>query len=187
MLARAGRLFDLVLDIMAWGAGICVAFVLIVVSLGAVTRYAFHYPITWTTELTEYALLYLTFLLGPWVLLNDKHVKVDILTNLLSARHPRAHAAVLLAGDVIGIAVFSLITYYGIIVTADFFSRHVSSTTILSVPKGPLLMVIPLSAACLVIQFARRAAATTRALRGDRPVTAPPGDRSLADLTDGEP
>lgn len=158
MKVRLGRFFDGFILAMAWLGAVCITFVLLVVSGGAISRFFFGFSMTWTTELTEYALLYTTFLLAPWVLKGDRHVRVDILLNLVAKRNARAAAVIEIIGNALGFVIFGIVGYYGLLVTVDNFVRGVNNPTILHFPKGPLLMVIPLSCICMVIQFGRRIA-----------------------------
>jgi TRAP-type C4-dicarboxylate transport system permease small subunit len=41
------------------------------VAAGIATRYFFNYPLPWVTEIAEYILLYIPFLVGAWVLKKD--------------------------------------------------------------------------------------------------------------------
>jgi len=165
MMAKLGRFFDGLMLVMAWLGALCIVFVLVVVSSGAISRFVFGQSITWTTELTEYALLYMTFLLAPWVLKQDRHVRVDIVLNMIGKRSPRVVAVLEIVGNVLGLMIFGLIGYYGILVTTDNFARGVTNPTILEFPKGPLLLVIPVSCICLTIQFGRRIAHWITALK----------------------
>ena len=120
---------------------------------------------TWTTELTEYALLYTTFLLAPWVLKEDRRVRVDIVLNMVNKRSPRAAAIIEIIGNALGFVIFGIIGYYGVLVTVDNFVRGVRNPTILHFPRDQLLAVIPLSLHLMVIQFGRRIAHWRAALK----------------------
>ncbi len=146
MKATLGRFFDGLILAMAWLGAACIAFVLIVVSAGAISRFFFHQSLTWTTELTEYALLYTTFLLAPYVLKQDRHVRVDIILNVVKKRSPRAVAVMEILGNVLGFVIFGIIGYYGVLVTVDNFVRKVQNPTTLQFPKGVLLLGIPWAA-----------------------------------------
>ena len=158
MKTTLGHFFDTVMLVMAWLGAACIMFILFSVSAGAISRFFFHTSMTWTTELTEYALLYTTFLLAPWVLKQDRHVRVDIVLNIVKNKSHRALATMEIIGNSLGFLIFGILGYYGMLVTVDNFVRNVTNPTILEFPKAPLLLVIPLSFLCLIIQFARRIA-----------------------------
>ncbi len=162
---KLGRFVDMVMLVMAWLGAIFIMFILFVVSAGAISRYFFHISITWTTELTEYSLLYITFLLAPWVLKQDRHVRVDILLNIIQSKNKRVLAIIEIVGNLLGFVIFGILGYYGMLVTVDNFVRHVTNPTVLAFPKAPLLMVIPLGCILLVVQFARRVSYWINALR----------------------
>ena len=54
------------------------------VSMEVVMRYFAGSPTRWVNEFSEYALLWLAFLAAPWILREDAHVKVEMLTETLS-------------------------------------------------------------------------------------------------------
>ena len=184
MKAALGRFFDGLILAMAWLGAVCIAFILLVVSAGAISRFFFHHSLTWTTELTEYALLYTTFLLAPYVLKQDRHVRVDIILNIVRKRNPRTLAAMEIVGNALGFVIFGVIGYYGVLVTVDNFVRKVQNPTILQFPKGVLLLVIPLSCICMVVQFGRRLAYWTKAWRTGKGVEHVLAEESPDELVD---
>src|SRR3972149_5915818 len=66
----------------ALGPGILV-FITLAVCAEVLLRYGFHTPISSGGEISEYALLWMTFLGSSWVLRNGGHVRVDILLQFL--------------------------------------------------------------------------------------------------------
>lgn len=184
MKAALGRFFDGLILAMAWLGAVCIAFILLVVSAGAISRFFFHHSLTWTTELTEYALLYTTFLLAPYVLKQDRHVRVDIILNIVRKRNPRTLAAMEIVGNALGFVIFGVIGYYGVLVTVDNFVRKVQNPTILQFPKGVLLLVIPLGCICMVVQFGRRLAYWTKAWRTGKGVEHVLAEESPDELVD---
>lgn len=47
-------------------------------------RYLLKKPLMWTVEISEYLQMYVTFLAAAYVLRHDGHVKLEILTGILS-------------------------------------------------------------------------------------------------------
>ena len=49
-------------------------------------RYFLNRPLVWVLELTEYALLWVTFLGAAWLLRQGGHVQVDVIVDFMSRR-----------------------------------------------------------------------------------------------------
>jgi TRAP-type mannitol/chloroaromatic compound transport system permease small subunit len=84
-------------------------FVAIIISYEIVARQVFNAPTTWAAESTVFACAVLYLLGGAWTLLQDGHVRVDVLHNRFS---PRAKAIV----EVITFVPFAL--YIGVMLWA---------------------------------------------------------------------
>jgi TRAP-type transport system small permease protein len=160
-LRSAGSLLDLAINAFALLA------VLVLVLLGAgigfevVMRYFFGQPTRWVNEFSEYALLWLAFLAAPWVLREDAHVKVEMLTDALSPRwRHRFHVATSLAGAAICALFFWVSTGYVMEIrgSGELLFKSVV------VEKWVVMAIMPPSLALLALQFARRAWQAPRAL-----------------------
>ncbi len=132
-------------------------FVLILI-IGAVCaeivlRTFFARPQVWVIEFSEYGLLYVTFFGTAWLMRQDGHVRVDLLTNALSADWKRRLA---LASEAIGCAVSVVLTVFGVIVTLDAQRRGLFKPTILEFPTWIVLLVIPLGSMLLALRFLQR-------------------------------
>lgn len=146
------RLLDCILNLMAFLAGILLIFCLLSVSLGVLSRYLLGSPLSWIIEINEYILLFITFLVAAWTLRVNGHVKVDIVLNLLPIR---MKILLSLLNSFIGLIVTLIITYYGALVSVDLLSRGVYNPTLLAIPKGPLVAIIPIGTFFLALQFLR--------------------------------
>ena len=61
LLNNAEKIFDRILDILAFMAILMLIFMMLVVCYDVVMRYIFHNPPGWVVEICEYLLLYVTF------------------------------------------------------------------------------------------------------------------------------
>jgi TRAP-type C4-dicarboxylate transport system permease small subunit len=159
------RFFDRILSLFMALACIILCLVMLSIGLEVVLRYFFDRPQVWVIELSEYALLYITFLGAAWVLKADGHVKVDIFTALLDAR---ARAICSLAGFIVCVMVALVLVVYGTRVTWDHFSEGIYNPTILEVPKSAILLVIPLGGVTLLIESLRGTVRSLRAINEDQ-------------------
>jgi C4-dicarboxylate transporter DctQ subunit len=126
-----------------------------IVAMGAlitylvISRYLFHNPIGWVLEITEYMLLWSTFIGAAWVLKGDGHVKIDLVINFLPSRIKRQLESIMY---VLGFLLFIYIAWHTSLETLDIYSRGILSVKMLKIPKYFLLMIIPLGSLLLSIQ-----------------------------------
>jgi len=107
----------------------------------------------WILEVSEYVLPLATFLVAPWLLARNEHVRLDV---LLTALSPRAARALARAGDLIGLAVCAVFVVYGGRAIAS--SAQQGSLVIKSVvfPEWWLYAPVPACFALLAVEFVRR-------------------------------
>jgi TRAP-type transport system small permease protein len=68
-----------------WVSVLLLSLVLGLMSTQVVARYVFRSPIAWSEELARFALIWLAFVAGAWVMAEGRHLVVDV----VSARLPR--------------------------------------------------------------------------------------------------
>jgi TRAP-type C4-dicarboxylate transport system permease small subunit len=151
---RAWRLLDIVIDAFATLAVLILVGVVVCVGLEVVMRYFIGLPTRWVNEFSEYALLWLAFLAGPWVLREEAHVKVEMLTDALSPewRH-KFHVAT----SVVGAAVCALFCWVSTAYVLEVFGTGEFLFKSVQLPKWAVMSVMPPGLALLAIQFVRRA------------------------------
>lgn len=165
MIARESRLgglmrvIDMITTGMAWIAGILVLLLMVAIVYSVATRYLLNLPQPAVLEMSGYMLLYVTFLGAPWLLHNDGHVRIDLLTNSLGPRSRRWFDA---WTSLAGVFVSSLLLWKGTEVTLDYYQRAIIVMNILDTPQYLLLIAIPLGSFFLVIEFLRHFAAAVR-------------------------
>ena len=147
-------IFERTVDVLGFSAAVLIAVVMLGVTLEICLRYFTPYSMVWIIELTQYGLVFITFLGATWVLKRDKHTSIDIVLNQLSPR-PRNVVNVIIS--ILGAIVCLIVTAYGTKVVLDYmqmsyFYPHAS----LWIPAHLLAAVIPLSGFLLFIQFLKR-------------------------------
>jgi TRAP-type C4-dicarboxylate transport system permease small subunit len=107
----------------------------------------------WILEVSEYVLPLATFLVAPWLLARNEHVRLDVLLTALP--QPLARALGRLA-DVLGLAVCIVFVVYGARAVAS--SAQQGSLVIKSIvfPEWWLYAPVPVCFALLAIEFVRR-------------------------------
>ncbi len=153
-LRKTEVIFDRIVVGLAWAAGVLLAFATIAVCIDVVLRYFFNRPVAWVLEISEYILLYVTFMAAAWVLRDEGHIRVDLLVNRLS---PGIQTLLVVVTSVIGASVMLILTWFGGRVTLDFYRRGVPTLEYLKTPEYLVLIVIPIGSFFLGVQFLRRA------------------------------
>lgn len=175
LLAKAGSVFDRLLDLCAVLAGIIISFITVSVCAGILSRYFLNRPISWVVEISEYGLLYMTFLVAAWVLRHEQHVSVDLVYSRLS---PKRKLIASLFTSIVAAIVFLIITFYGFKVTKHQFDTKYFTPTILEAPKFIITLIIPVGTMLLFVQIVRKIYRTVQELMKG---VAPPPERGEAE------
>lgn len=146
------KLFDSVMDFLAFLAGVLLLLVTLFVSYAVVVRYLHFKPPVWVLQFTEYALLWITFLGAAWLLREGGHIKLD---TVVSRLNPKSRKTLTVIDDILGFIVSVVIFWFGTLHTIDLYRRGILDVKGVSVPKFGLFLIIPLGGLTLLIQFAR--------------------------------
>jgi C4-dicarboxylate transporter, DctQ subunit len=138
-----------------------------------ITRYFLGQGTTWVDEVGGHCMRALTFLGAAWLLKNEGHIEMDIITVNLN----RGHRLLIKAfTSLLGAIMCFVATWVGTDVAFDRLHRGLHRPTPLEPPDFPLFIVIPLGCLPLFIQFLRRAHRAFndwRALSADGPTEQP--------------
>ncbi len=143
--------FDHVIDFFAYICAIMIVLLMIGVTINVIVRFMGH-PILGVEEISEYILLWFTFLGTTWVLKRDKHVKIDVLFNYFN--HRQQDILTIIFSVTLAI-VFACIFYFGATSCIDYIQRDVWMPQILKLPKGLVWSVVPFGSLLLTLQFIR--------------------------------
>ncbi len=146
-------IFDSIIGMLAFLAGILLSFMMLGVSADVSMRYLLNRPIPWMLEVTEYCLLFITFLGAAWVLKRERHVTIDLVLNRLN---PRTQATFNIITSVIGAIVCLVVAWYGAQATWDYFLTGLYRLTFLRPPSALIMAIVPIGSFLLFIQFLRR-------------------------------
>jgi C4-dicarboxylate transporter DctQ subunit len=150
---KAGRkLFDFVIECLAFIAGVLLLLVTLFVSYAVVMRYLHFRPPIWVLQFTEYALLWITFLGAAWLLREGGHIKID---TIISRFNPKGLRTAEIIDDILGFIVCFTIFLFGTLHTIDLYQRGIMDVKGVTVPKFVLFLIIPLGGLILLIQFGR--------------------------------
>ncbi|MBW1800912.1 MAG: TRAP transporter small permease [Deltaproteobacteria bacterium] len=155
MFRKFGSIFDRAVDVLAILAAIIFIFAMVSVNYGVIMRYFLHRSQSWVVEITSMSLVYIAFLSTTWLLKKDGHVTMDLSTVLLK---PKPLAILNIITSLVCALMFLLFTIYGTYITWDHFERGVfNAHSVLRIPTGYTLVIIPIGCVFLFIQILRRA------------------------------
>ena len=160
--SKMGWLLDKVMEGFAWFAGLLMLFALITVCIDVVMRYFFNSPTGWVLQFSEYILLYIPFLAAAYVLKEESHIKIDIVLNRFNQK---TQDLINVATSILGFGVLLILTYYGILITFEYYERKVPTIEYLKIPEYLVILIIPAGCFLFSIQFIRRAYKYYKALR----------------------
>ena len=128
------------------------AFITLAICAEVLLRYGFNRPITWVVEISEYALLWITFLGTSWVMRQDGHVRVDLLLQYLS---PPALRICGLVSSASGALTSLVLIVFGAHVTLVAMARGSFRPTGTDIPTWIVVVVIPVGGLLLFFRFLR--------------------------------
>lgn len=141
------------LDLCGLLAGACFALIALATAYDVFMRNVYGESIRGLIDIVEYGLFVATFIAAPWVLRVGGHVQVDFMVNVLPSFLQR------LAGflaDLLGIAISAVLLVWSIRVTIDAWHQGNMVLKAVVFPEWWIFVVMPFSAALLVIEFTIR-------------------------------
>lgn len=136
---------------LAWLAGLVLVAATGLVFMEILSRLIFDKSLVWVIELSEYALLYMTFLGAPYLLEKHRHVAIDLVTEALPDLPRRVLSALMCA---LGALACGYCAWVGGLVTLDQLEYGMRETTLMRPPSYLITLVFPLGMLLLAIQFA---------------------------------
>lgn len=152
--AKAGRIFDALLDAGGAISGVLLVVVMLVTSVKVFFRYVLQEGLIGVDQLSGTLLLWVTFFGAAWVLRRDEHVTVDLLITHLG---PTARRWLTVVNSLICAALCLTLTYFGTLEVIESVERGILIPAEIEIPRVVNLYVIPLGCLFLLLQFIRRA------------------------------
>jgi len=143
------RVIDAILDVFVWVSAVILALTVLSVAIEVLLRSALNRPQAWVLEFSEYGLLFITFLVAPFLVKAEKNITVDMVINLLNKR-TRSLLSVLQYAIICLVAF--VFVYFGSTVTLDLYQRGIYNPTIIQVPLAYVLFIIPVGGLFILIQ-----------------------------------
>lgn len=153
LLTRITNVFDRILGVLAIWACVLLTLTMLGVVVEIIMRAFADHPISWMVEITEYCLLWITFLGAAWLLKKEGHVKMDLILNKLN---PKFQTLLNISTSMIGIIVWLVITWFSAMVTWNYFETGGTFATERHLLKWPVFAIIPIGSFLLLTQLMRR-------------------------------
>jgi C4-dicarboxylate transporter DctQ subunit len=132
------------------------------VTANVVGRYFLRSPLAWVIEVTQYILVWFTFLSVARVLRSDRHIKVEVLTAHLPSR---VQTILDLFSDLIGLIVTGTVTCFSALLVIRLYRTHMRETSLLEPLSWPLFLAIVAGSALTMFEFIRRIVKDCQSLR----------------------
>ena len=166
MPVKLKKTFNRTIYALAFLAGILLAAAMLLVNYEVFMRYFLNYSAAWVIEVCEIILLFIAFLGAAWLLKEEGHVTVDIVHSHLNRK---TRLVLDIVTSILALVVCLVLTWYSAASTVDHLQREATLVRSLTLPKGMLLVVIPLGFLTLSIQFLIRTCGYIKSWRA--PVT----------------
>ncbi len=123
------------------------------ITYDVLTRTLFSWASPWAFDLSEYALVWITFLAAPWILMNDRHIRIELLLDVLPVSVQRIFGV---AVSVVAIGTCVILTWRTGIAAFDYLERGDMMARIWRIPRIYPYAVIPFGCGLLSIAFVFR-------------------------------
>jgi len=143
-------LYDRLLQGLAACAAVLLGASALAITLDVVGRNVGLGTLPWILEVSEYVLPLATFLVAPWLLRRNEHVRLDI---LLRAWPGLGHVT-----NVIGLAVSAVLVLYGVRTILNSAQQGAMVFKSVVFPEWWLYAPVPLCFTLLAVEFVRRLA-----------------------------
>ena len=153
LLKKAAAIFDRTNDLLILLAAVLLIFIMLGIIADILLR-EFGVALIWMFEITEYSLLFITFLGAAWLLKREGHIVMDMVLNRLNLG---TRSRLNIITSIIGAITCLVVAWYGARITWEYFALGYTLNTDLRPPQAPIMAIIPVGCFLLFIQFLRRA------------------------------
>lgn len=122
-------------------ASLSLVIIMFVVAANALSRYFLGSSIRGSFELSEYILLYFTFLSAPYLIRVNGHATFDIVITIVSEK---VRKLLLLLSITISLVICIILTKYSLDVTISNYNRNIIVQNNLMTPRYLLIGIIPI-------------------------------------------
>jgi C4-dicarboxylate transporter DctQ subunit len=146
------KAYDAVLYGMAVVAGLLMVAMMVMIVTDVALRNLGYQSSAHLFTFTEYFLLFIPLLGGPWLVREKGHIYIEV---LIGALPPRARRALLQVVLVACLVVSALLAWYGGAVTLQDYLQNEKDVRSLDAPRWMLMACMPLSFGMMALEFLR--------------------------------
>jgi len=147
------RVIDPIARFFGYVAGVLLILITIGITANIISRSVFNESIIWMLEAVQYGLVAVTFSGAAFVLLADRHTRVDVLIVLL----PRKITTFFdLVANLLGLAAMTLMTWYSVVAAVRSRESGAYIYERLQFPEWWLYVGLPVGYGLLALVFLRR-------------------------------
>ena len=132
IIKKISTAIDRVLEGMNAISGAVIIFMMVLIGASVLLRYFLGKPIGWSQEISEYCLVFITFLSIAWVLREEGHVSMDLVLQYLK---PRTQVLFRIITSAICIVVCFVLAYYAFKVALLEYQLGYTNPSNLAPPK----------------------------------------------------
>ena len=145
-----GHLYGAALKGLAAAAALLLGATALAITLDVLARNVGLGTVPWILEVSEYVLPLATFLVAPWLLYRNEHVRLDVLLPAFPYLNKVA--------DLSGLAISAILVVYGVRTIVNSAQQGAMVLKSVVFPEWWLYAPVPVCFALLSIEFARRLA-----------------------------
>ena len=123
------------------------------ITYDVLTRYFLNFASPWAFDLSEYALVWITFLGAPWVLLQDRHVRIEILVDALPGAAQRGLGITV---SIIAIFACLVLTWKTGVAAVQYIESDIMMARIWRIPRIWPYSIIPIGSLLMAFAFVVR-------------------------------
>lgn len=142
------RAYEKLTGVLAAFAACIILLMALWITYDVITRNLFGMASPWAFDLSEYGLVWMTFLAAPWVLLKDRHVRIELLVDALPVRYQRVFGVVVSA---IAFLTCSILAWRCGIAASDYYTGGDMMPRIWRIPRILAYAVVPIGSFLLAI------------------------------------
>ena len=123
------------------------------ITYDVLTRYFLDWASPWAFDLSEYACVWITFLGAPWVLLQDRHVRIELLVDVL----PRSIQRVLgIIVSIVAICACLVLAWKTGVAALQYIEGDIMMVRIWRIPRIWPYCIIPIGSMVMALSFILR-------------------------------
>ena len=124
---------------------------LMIVSI--IARIFLDLGLAWAVEISEYAMVFISFFVASWVLREDGHVTMDLFIERIK---PSLRWKLDVLISVMILAISFMLVFYSTKMVLDLYERHIMLIGTLITPKYLIAVAIPIGSAVLLLRSLQR-------------------------------